>query len=175
MTGNDQLNQSLRLRGGLTLSIAQMKSIQDSINKLLEMIPAKYIMLVDTSGQLVCTSGDRGLIDLTILGSLIAADLAASQEIATLTGEFQDYQLILREGDKSHICISEVASQLALLVSFPKSVPIGWARKLIQSTSKEIGSYLSTSESDMSEELKEVVKGELPDLYNDALDQIWKE
>jgi hypothetical protein len=175
MTEDDQMDHSFRLRGGLSLSIPQMKSIQDSLNNLLEMVPAKYIMLVDTSGQLVCTSGDRGLIDLTILGSLIAADLAASQEIATLTGEFQDYQLILREGDKSHICIAEVAKQLALLVSFPKSVPIGWARKLIQSTSRDIGSFLSVPGPDMGEEMKEVVKGELPDLYNDALDQIWKE
>lgn len=175
MTGQDLQDQSVRLRGGLSLSISQLNQIQLLIDKMVELIPAKFVLVVDTSGQLVSTSGDKGLMDIPVLGSLIAADLAASEEIARLTGDFQDYQMILREGNKSHIAISEAGKSLAILVAFSRSTPIGWARKLVQSTSNKIGELTGQTFQTDEEALNEAVKGELPDLYNDALDQIWKE
>ncbi len=168
-------NTKINLRGGLSLSVIQITRIQDSLNRLLEFIPARFILLVDTSGQLVTTAGDKGVIDPSILGSLIAADLAASQEIARLTGEFQDYQMILREGDRTNIIISEAGKNLALLVLFSRETPLGWARKLIQNTAKEIGSIAIQPLDSIHEEQITTSEGNLPDLFSDALDQIWKD
>jgi predicted regulator of Ras-like GTPase activity (Roadblock/LC7/MglB family) len=168
-------NVKVNLRGGLSLTINQINRIHQNLSKLLENVPAKFALLVDTSGQLVTTSGDKGRIDSSILGSLIAADLAASQEIARLTGEFQDYQMILREGDRTHIIISEAGKNLAFLVIFSREVPIGWARRLIQNTAREIGLLCEKMDAISPEEPEEAVPGNLPDLFTDALDQIWKD
>jgi len=141
----------------------------------MEIVPAQYILLVDTSGQLVTTAGDKSMIDSSILGSLIAADLAASQEIARLTGEFQEYQMILREGDRTNIIISEAGKHLAFLVLFSRETPIGWARKLIQNAAKEIGAFVVQPVVATQEEQISPTEGNLPGLFNDALDQLWKD
>lgn len=168
-------NVKVNLRGGLSLTVNQINQIHQYLSKLLESVPAKFALLVDTSGQLVTTTGDKGRIDPSILGSLIAADLAASQEIARLTGEFQDYQMILREGDKTHIIISEAGKCLAFLVIFSREVPIGWARRLIQNSARDIGALCERMDTNTLEQPEEVVTGNLPDLFTDALDQIWKD
>lgn len=172
---NSESNDSIQLRGGLSISIQQMQTIQKCVNRLVDMVPAKYALVVDTSGQVVTSGGDKGIIDQAILGSLIAADLAASQEIAHLTGEFQEYQMILREGNKTNIIISEAGKHLILLALFSKETPIGWSRALIQKCSREIGAYTDVKIDDSVDVPPDVVDGNLPELFNDALDQIWKE
>ncbi len=172
---NSESNDSIQLRGGLSISIQQMQTIQKCVNRLVDMVPAKYALVVDTSGQVVTSGGDKGIIDQAILCSLIAADLAASQEIAHLTGEFQEYQMILREGNKTNIIISEAGKHLILLALFSKETPIGWSRALIQKCSREIGAYTDVKIDDSVDVPPDVVDGNLPELFNDALDQIWKE
>jgi len=174
---SDPTSESIKvnLRGGLSLTVNQINRIHQNLSKLIESVPARFALLVDTSGQLVTTVGDKGKIESSILGSLIAADLAASQEIARLTGEFQEYQMILREGDKTHIIISEAGKSLAFLVIFSREVPIGWARRLIQNTAHEIGLLCEKMETNTLEQPEEMVTGNLPDLFTDALDQIWKD
>ena len=168
-------NSKINLRGGLSITVGQINQIQKSINRLMEIVPAQYILLVDTSGQLVTTAGNKNMIDSSILGSLIAADLAASQEIARLTGEFQEYQMILREGDRTNIIISEAGKQLAFLVLFSCETPIGWARKLIQNAAKEIGALVNQPVNETQEEHISPTEGNLPGLFSDALDEIWKD
>lgn len=166
---------SVRFRGGLSLSVQQMHEIQAEASRLAGLIPARYVLVVDTAGQVVCNCGDDDLVDIAILGSLIAADLAASQEIARLTGDYQDYQMVLREGTRTHIAISEAGRNMAILVAFPASTSIGWARKLIQATTREISCIAAQSFSTAIPEIEEVGSDDLPDLYKDALDKIWKD
>jgi hypothetical protein len=175
MADNEYQDPSVRLRGGLFLSVQQMQEIQAETAHLASMVPARYILVVDTSGQVVCNYGDDDQADLPVLGSLIAADLAASQEIARLTGDYQDYQMILREGSRTHIAISEAGRNLAMLVAFPASTSIGWARKLIQIATKEICMIAAKSSTASIPEINEVASDDLPDLYKDALDKIWKD
>ncbi len=108
---DDILDKPLQsFRAGFSLHPDQMAVLNHHLSRLLEDIPAKMILLVDTSGQLVSVLGDDRGMDTTALGSLIAGDLAASQEIARMTGEFQAFQMILREGEKSHIMITEAGT-----------------------------------------------------------------
>jgi predicted regulator of Ras-like GTPase activity (Roadblock/LC7/MglB family) len=168
------LDNTIHLRAGYSLSVNQINHIQKVIDDLMEMVPSRFILVVDSSGQLITSAGDRGLIDSSILGSLIAADLAASQEIARLSGDIQDYQMILREGEKSNLVIAQAGDRIAILVCYAKSVPIGWARKLIQIAAKGIAGQVSTSGSEIPNgDLGRV--SDLPDLYSDALDEIWKD
>jgi hypothetical protein len=175
MTEQHSSDPSRQLRGGLTLSVEQVEQIQIHVDKLARAIPAKYMLVIETSGQLVCAYGERMIPDIAILGSLIAADLAASKEIASITGEYQNYQLIIREGEYTNLVISEIGKQMALMAAFTRDVPIGWARKLIQNASTEIDDLIKTPRVNIDQADNEVEEGDLPDLYNEALSQIWKE
>jgi hypothetical protein len=83
--------------------------------------------------------------------------------------------MILREGDRTNIIISEAGKQLAFLVLFSRETPIGWARKLIQNAAKEISAFVSQPGNVTQEERIIPTEGNLPSLFNDALDQIWKD
>jgi len=168
----------IKLRSGFSLSINQIASLDSDLRDLYDMIPAKYILLVDTSGQFVTSVGEKENIDSAVMGSLIAADLAASQEIAILTEEYQDYQMVLREGKKTHIIITEAGKELILLVLFSKETPLGWARKLIQKSSAKIAEITlmkTPVEKHTSQKDDSNTNENLPDLFNNALDQIWKD
>src|SRR5512138_98289 len=78
--------QKLKLRSGLLLYPSHIRALEIELSYLREIIPARFILLVDKSGQYVTSTGQHEGIDLTSLGSLIAGDLAASGEIARLTG-----------------------------------------------------------------------------------------
>jgi predicted regulator of Ras-like GTPase activity (Roadblock/LC7/MglB family) len=178
MSEEDENSGFIKLRSGFSLSVHQISLIEADLRHLYELIPAKYILLVDTSGQYVTSVGEKGGVDPAIMGSLIAADLAASQEIARLTEEYQDYQMVLREGKKTHIIITEAGKQLILLVLFTKETPLGWARKLIQKSSATIFEFTNIPQPTIkrirsSEDTNS--GGDLPELFNNALDQIWKE
>lgn len=111
------------LRSGLTIYPSQDKLISQTLVELKQKLPAHLIVLVDVTGQVVSAQGEQQNVDLVSLGSLIAGDLAASQEIARLTGQYQDNQMVLREGQNFHTFIIEAGMHLALLVQVPDSVP----------------------------------------------------
>lgn len=178
MTDQTESSNLIRLRSGFSLSVNQISNIEGDLRHLFEMIPAKYILLVDTSGQFVTALGDKGMIDSAVMGSLIAADLAASQEIARLTEEYQDYQMVLREGKQTNIIITEAGKHLILLVLFTRDTPLGWARKLIQKSSTNISEITKVSQPEDSifkSPEQNNPDGDLPELFTNALDQIWKE
>jgi hypothetical protein len=165
----------LKFRSGLSIQPSQMAAIEKELASLLEAVPAKMILLVDTSGQLVSAVGDVREIDTTGLGSLIAGDLAASQMIARMTGEFQEFQMILREGERSHMVISEAGHHLTFLVQFSREVPIGWARKLIQRQATILKNLAEEPGPANDEPAAAFIgSGDLPDMFSDALDDIWK-
>jgi predicted regulator of Ras-like GTPase activity (Roadblock/LC7/MglB family) len=171
----DEIN---RYRSGISLTAGQITGLQKRLTELLASVPARLIVLVELTGQFVTAVGELHDIDVDALGSLMAGDMAASQEIARLTGEYQDFSLVLREGVRSQIIIAEAGNDLMFLVQIGREVPIGWARKLIQKAAVEIGAmaaYLPPeSEDPNSDALDSLGQDGLTDLFNDALDDLWK-
>lgn len=164
----------LKLRSGMALYPSHIRALEIELTYLLEIIPAKFILLVDKSGQFVTVCGQHEGIDLTSLGSLLAGDLAASSEIARLTGEYQDFQLVMREGERTHIAISEAGKNLVFAVQFNKEVPLGWARRLIQKSAVEIGAIASRPGEENEKVEKPFTTDGLSNLFSDALDDLWK-
>jgi hypothetical protein len=174
MSDLSQPSKKIKLRTGVFIYPSQFAGIEKEIYQLRENIPAKFILLVDISGQVVSVIGDHSGVDTTALGSLIAGDLAASQEIARITGEFQDFQLVTREGEKTHIAISEAGPTLIFMVQFSRDVPLGWARRLIQKSARELGTIMQQPAVEQDGEEPMISGDGLSDLFNDALDEIWK-
>ncbi len=172
------LSSILKLRGGSTLYPAQIQAIEKLMNDLVEKLPATFAFLAEGSGQAISFVGKRSSdgreIDTTALGALVAGDMAASQEIARLTGEYQAYQLVLRQGETASTFISEVGKSMALLVQVSRDVPIGWARIRIIETARQIAEA-ATAVSVAEEPKLEIAEDNLQELLNSSLDSMWSE
>lgn len=179
-----QTQNTYMLRSGVFVSTAQAAEFERLLTQLLQTTPAQFVMLADVAGQVILAKGEHSNANLVMLGSLVAGDLAASQEIARLTGEYQDYQIILREGQHSNSFIAEASSHLALLVQADKSVPMGWARMLIVKTARQLANTMrqAAPSAIQIEEMKQEAaltlgdaEDDLADLVGDALDDMWGE
>ena len=172
-------NDTINLRSGITIYTEQATHISQVLINLLQTIPARFSLLCGVTGQLIAARGEHQQIDLVALGSLVAGDLAASQEIARLTGEYQAYQIILREGESSHTFIAEAGNYLALMVQVPQDVPLGWARVAIKQAIRRLSQIMETAEQQVTavpaDFAFEAEGDALSDLFGDALDDIWTE
>jgi hypothetical protein len=171
---NDTFSLPQEYRSGLAVTATQQRVIEDILKNTLENIPAKFILLVDSSGQIVNIVGDTGSIETSALGSLIAADIAASQEITRLIGEEQNFPMVLREGERFHLIIEEAGPTMSFITLFSRDVPIGWARNLIQTCSDKISQAAAVMENSQPAPKAGPVNDAFKDLFNTALDDIWK-
>ena len=173
-------NQSYYLRSGLVLYPTQQRAIEKLLNNLVHQIAARFILLADVSGQVISTRGEQDKIDVVSLGSLVAGDLAASHEIARLTRQFQADQMVFREGKSINTFTCEAGYHFALLVQAPTKTPLGWARMAIRKTAGELAAIATTpapepKQTDTPMPELALQQHDLPDLFNDALDDLWLE
>ena len=179
-------NNFITLRSGLTIYPSQDRAIDQVLKEMAQSIPARFMLLCDVSGQIISARGDRGNIEPLALGALTASDMAASQEIARMLGEYQSYQITLREGTTSHTFIAEAGPYMVLLVQVDTDVPLGWARMMILKNAQRLAAIVNT----LPEELNEqhtvskagdtsasvsnlLEEGQLPEMFGDALDDLW--
>lgn len=161
------------LRVGASIYPAQYSAIKQLLMELKDRCPAQFIMLADSSGLFVMAEGEKERMDLIGLSSLVAGDMAASREIAQRTGQDNNYQLILREGQKVSNFIAEAGEHLLLFVQVSSDLPLGWARILIRETGLQISKIVSTPP-ELVEKLDLGLDDEkLPDAIGDALSSMW--
>ena len=168
-------NVSMEMPSGLSLSPSQDQAINRILNDLMEKCPAQFILLAELSGQLISYHGERGKTDLNALGALVAGDLAASQEIAHITNQYQHAQLILREGPETTAFISEAGHQMVLYVRIHKEVPIGWARLVIREVSRTLVEVMSMPAEEVEKLNLDLSEEKLNALIDGNLDSIWHE
>jgi predicted regulator of Ras-like GTPase activity (Roadblock/LC7/MglB family) len=149
------------------------QAIRSVLEELAKKCPAQFLLLAGVSGQPIAYEGEKGETNLSSLGALLAGDLAASQEIARLTDQYQSYQLIVREGRQSNSFLSEAGAYMILFTRVGREVPLGWARMLILETCRKLADVASAR----PDELKSLDLGlheeRLSSLIADRLDSIW--
>jgi len=165
---------SIDLPSGVTLHPSQDEAIDRLLHDLLTRSPAKFILLAEASGQLLSALGKRSANDLVALGSLVAGDLAASQEIARLTEQSQNYHLILREASETNTFIAEAGAHLVLFVQVNKEVPLGWARMLIHETSRQLAAIVAARPEEVEKLDLGLSEEKINRLVGDGLDSILK-
>lgn len=120
-------------RQHLAVSPDQQARLESIATDLKKQTPSLFILIVDRNGHILYFNGEgpqqAGLVELA---ALLAGDLAASQEIARLTGAYQQHQLILREGQQQNSFLAEAGDYLVMFMQTSSEVPLGWARLLIQ-------------------------------------------
>ena len=165
---------SIDLPSGVTLHPSQDAAIDRLLTDLLQRCPARFLLLAEASGQLLSALGKRSTTDLVALGSLVAGDLAASQEIARLTEQSQNYHLIVREAPETNTFIAEAGTHLVLFVQVSKDVPLGWARLLIHETSCQLAEIITARPEDVGKLDLGLSEEKINSLVGDGLDSILK-
>lgn len=163
----------LNLRIGITIYPSHERALEGVLTDFVQRCPAQFVLLADVSGQVIAVRGERGTTDLVALASLIAGDLAASQEIARITGQYQSCQLILREGTRSVSLISEAGRYLVLFVQIAADVPLGWARLLTRDASKKLGEIVAVPPEEVQKVNLGIANEEISGIVDDALDSMW--
>ncbi len=180
------------LRSGLSIYPSQAQAIDKLLSTMLINIPARFVLLCDISGQVIAARGDQGNIEPVALGALVASDLAASQEIARRLGEYQAYQITLREGATAHTFIAEAGPYLALLAQVDVEIPLGWARMMVLKNAEELAKIVDELPQELTHKDgkknassvppappadAEILSGDenLTEMFGDALDDLWSE
>ncbi len=168
-----QMEDTHQLRGGFTIYPRQEEAIDRLVTELEKRISPIFVLVADTAGQPISLHGQFDQKKLLALGSLVAGDLAASQEMARVIGQYGSYQMILREGHESNLFLSEIGEELLLLTLVPSRTPLGWARLLIRETAKQVAVILQTPNEDLDPVDFGLSDEKLADLYGDSLNNIW--
>lgn len=161
------------LRSGITIYPSQDRQLDQELADLVQDMPANFALLTDSSGQVIGFRGNRGKMDLVALGSLVAGDLAASQAIAQIIREHQDYQLVLRQGQSCNLFLAEAGRHLILLVQAPSEVPLGWSRMLVIETARHLDEILATPPDEDELYTPAIEPDGLQGLVGQALDDLW--
>jgi predicted regulator of Ras-like GTPase activity (Roadblock/LC7/MglB family) len=164
----------IRLRCGKSISVEQENLIDKVLSKLIEQTGIKLVMAIDTGGQVISFKGERSSIDLIGLGALVAADLAASQEIAKMADIYQENQVIIRQGSKVNTIIHEMGREMILMVMVASTVPLGWFNYIVRQASRQIEEILQKNLKNEDEIVILSPSNSLVDDFSAALDSVWK-
>ncbi len=172
MSNPQEETQTQLMQRRVSVTPAQQSAIEEIAAHLKTQTPARFILVADRNGHVLVFSGE-GLPDtgMAELAALLAGDLAASQEIARLTGAFQQQQLILREGEKQNTFLCEAGSDLVLFMQTDAELPLGWARLL----ALEAGGKLAAMQlrPDQDEVAMKLDRDGLKKNLDQAIDGLW--
>ena len=108
-----------------------------AINQLLQRFlfdcNARCALLVDRSGQLVTTVGEKPNFDATAFATLTAADFSANDQLAKLIGE-TDFNTLFHQGERESMLLADVARRVILVVLFDTRTTLGLVRLKMRQT-----------------------------------------
>lgn len=112
-------------------------AITQSLQRFLYDASARCALLVDRTGQLVATVGDRPNFDPTAFATLTAADFSANDQLAKLIGE-SDFNSLFHQGEKDSMYLADVARRVILVVIFDNRTTLGLVRLKMKQTVEEL-------------------------------------
>ncbi len=126
------------LPAGLDLSMEQLDQIDRCLDEMLWETEAHCILLADISGQLISEKGTTQGMNTAVLSALAAGELAATNELARLVGEPARFKLLLHEGERQGVYLSDVGEEMILVAVFDISTAIGMVRLYIRKIVKDL-------------------------------------
>jgi predicted regulator of Ras-like GTPase activity (Roadblock/LC7/MglB family) len=112
-------------------------SITRALQRFLTDCNARCALLVDRTGQLVATVGERPNFDPTAFATLTAADFSANDQLAKLIGE-NDFNSLFHQGEKESMYLADVARRVILVVLFDNRTTLGMVRLKMRPTVQEL-------------------------------------
>jgi predicted regulator of Ras-like GTPase activity (Roadblock/LC7/MglB family) len=112
-------------------------AITSALERFLIDSNARSALLVDRTGQLVATCGERPNFDPTAFATLTAADFSANDQLAKLIGE-NDFQSLFHQGEKESMYLADIARRVILVVLFDNRTTLGLVRLKMKPTVIEL-------------------------------------
>lgn len=112
-------------------------AITSALERFLTDANARSALLVDRTGQLVATCGERPNFDPTAFATLTAADFSANDQLAKLIGE-NDFQSLFHQGEKESMYLADIARRVILVVLFDNRTTLGLVRLKMKATVTEL-------------------------------------
>jgi predicted regulator of Ras-like GTPase activity (Roadblock/LC7/MglB family) len=116
--------------------------IEGALGSLKEDSNARFVFLIDRSGQQLGFVGDTAEVDATSLSSLAAGNVAATEGLAQIIGE-STFTSLFHEGGRESLHITLINSQVILLVAFDERSSLGLVRLRVEQASDSIGTTLT--------------------------------
>ncbi len=163
------------LRGDIHLTPEISNRLSTILQTAADNIPADFVLLTDRTGQMIASIGAMSDHKLTALGSLMAADFAANEEIGRLFGcREKNARVMLRECESSLILMLPAGPRMAFLVHTPSTVAIGWARLIaLDAVSKIVeGSDFSSPSGNVRNSREQI---DISSEVEQAFDDLWME
>ena len=111
--------------------------ITRALERFLTDCNARCALLVDRTGQLVATVGDRPNFDPTAFATLTAADFSANDQLAKLIGE-NDFNSLFHQGEKESMYLADISRRVILVVLFDNRTTLGLVRLKMKETVNEL-------------------------------------
>ena len=112
-------------------------AITKSLERFLFDSNSRCALLVDKTGQLVATVGEKPKFDPTAFATLTAADFSANDQLAKLIGE-NDFSSLFHQGEKESMYLADVARRVILVVLFDNRTTLGLVRLKMKQTVDEL-------------------------------------
>jgi predicted regulator of Ras-like GTPase activity (Roadblock/LC7/MglB family) len=98
---------------------------------------ARCTLLIDRTGQLITTAGERPEFDSTAFASLAAADFSANDQLASMIGE-NEFSSLFHQGEKESMYLADVAKRIILVVLFDNRTTLGMIRIKVKGVVREL-------------------------------------
>ena len=121
-----------------SFSEADHAAVTVLLPRLLHDSNSRCAMLVDRTGQLVATVGERPSFDATAFATLTAADFSANDQLARLIGE-TDFSSLFHQGERESMYLADVARRVILVVLFDNRTTLGLVRLKLKHAVEDLG------------------------------------
>jgi len=129
----------------------EYEQLKRAISRLCADANAKFVFLVDRSGQQIASHGEMLNLDTTSLASLTAGNVAATDGLAHLIGE-RGFPVLSHEGERDNIHISIIAARVILVVIFDVRSSLGLVRLRVKRATAEMTSIFESIDSKVERE-----------------------
>ena len=110
----------------LILTDEGIQALNGLLERLLAESGAKYVLLVEKSGQKITSVGENTPNEMA-LAALVAGAFASTREIAKLLGE-QVFKMMIQKGEHDNIFISLLETEDLLTVVFDEKTTLGMVK-----------------------------------------------
>jgi predicted regulator of Ras-like GTPase activity (Roadblock/LC7/MglB family) len=148
--------------------------LEKSLGGLRQDANARFVFLIDRSGQQLGCVGDTDTLDTTSLSSLTAGNVAATEGLAQLIGE-SNFASLFHEGKRENLHITLINQDAILLVAFDERSSLGLVRLRVAQASEGLGGTLAEISrrqqerraSDGASPLSEITDEDIDSLFSD--------
>lgn len=150
------------------------QKIQEVLNGLLYQSNARCTLLVDRTGQLVATVGEKPNFDATAFASLTAADFSANDQLASMIGE-DEFSSLVHQGQKESMYLADISRRLILVVLFDSRTTLGLVRIKVKGAVEDLNRVFQEVFRRFERGEKPPVDSAFVDEAEDEIDRLFRE